>query len=77
MRPGDVIAFSEDGTGDMGSFGHVGIYLGDGKMIDAPRPGRTVEVIQLKGSRYYAPMAWVIKRYGSTPAPSPTAPRRA
>lgn len=73
MRPGDVIAFSEDGTGHPGSFGHVGIYLGNGTMIDAPRPGKTVEIIQLKGSRYYEPMAWAIKRYGSTPAPLATA----
>jgi cell wall-associated NlpC family hydrolase len=35
-RPGDLI-FSHDG-------GHVSIYLGDGKAIDAPQPGQTVQV---------------------------------
>jgi cell wall-associated NlpC family hydrolase len=66
MRPGDVISFSEDGSGAPGSFGHVGIYLGEGKMIHAPRPGRSVEVTQLRGSAYYEPMVWSIRRYAST-----------
>lgn len=63
MQPGDVVAFSEDRSGAPGSFGHVGIYLGDGKMIHAPRPGRTVEIVQLRGVNYYESMAWSIKRY--------------
>lgn len=63
MQPGDVVSFSEDGTGNPGSFGHVGIYIGNGQMIHAPRPGKTVEIVQLKGSTYYEPMAWSIKRY--------------
>lgn len=66
MRPGDVIAFSEDGSGAAGTFGHVGIYLGGGKMIHAPRPGRAVEVVQLKGVGYYESMAWAIKRYAKS-----------
>lgn len=67
MQPGDVIAFSEDGSGTPGSFGHVGIYIGSGKMIDAPRPGKSVEIVELKGSNYYEPMGWAIKRYASRP----------
>lgn len=63
LQPGDVISFSQDGSGAPGSFGHVGIYLGDGKMIHAPRPGKSVEVVQLQGSTYYEPMAWSILRY--------------
>ncbi len=66
MQPGDVISFSEDGSGDPGTFGHVGIYLGDGRMVHAPRPGKTVEIIQLKGSSYYEPMAWSIRRYAQS-----------
>ena len=68
MQPGDVIAFSENGSGSPGSFGHVGIYIGNGQMIHAPRPGKTVEIVQLKGSSYYEPMAWSIKRYAKTGA---------
>ncbi|MCG2621635.1 C40 family peptidase [Arthrobacter sp. I2-34] len=35
-RPGDLI-FSHDG-------GHVSIYLGNGKAIDAPQPGATIQI---------------------------------
>lgn len=65
MQPGDVISFSQDGSGAPGSFGHVGIYLGDGRMIHAPVPGSTVEIVQLRGSAYYEPMAWNIRRYST------------
>jgi len=43
----------------------VGIYIGDGKMIHAPRPGKIVEIVQLRGSTYYEPMAWSIRRYAT------------
>uniref|UniRef100_UPI0006EBDC2D C40 family peptidase n=1 Tax=Streptomyces prasinopilosus TaxID=67344 RepID=UPI0006EBDC2D len=35
MRPGDLIIYWNDAS-------HVGMYLGDGAMVHAPRPGRTV-----------------------------------
>jgi cell wall-associated NlpC family hydrolase len=38
-RPGDLVVFSQGG-----SWGHVGIYLGNGKMIDAPHSGARVQV---------------------------------
>ncbi|MGY0068751.1 NlpC/P60 family protein [Streptomyces sp. QTS137] len=37
MRPGDLIIYNADAT-------HVSLYIGDGKMIHAPRPGRSVTV---------------------------------
>ncbi|MER8015778.1 NlpC/P60 family protein [Streptomyces griseoluteus] len=37
MRPGDLVIYFSDAT-------HVGMYVGDGKIIHAPRPGRTVTV---------------------------------
>ncbi|MFD8297160.1 NlpC/P60 family protein [Streptomyces bauhiniae] len=37
MRPGDLVIYFADAT-------HVGMYVGDGKIIHAPRPGRTVTV---------------------------------
>ena len=65
MKPGDVIGFSEDGSGAPGSFGHIGIYIGGGRMIDAPRPTKTVEIVVLQGNSYYESMAWSIKRFAS------------
>ena len=37
MRPGDLIIYNPDAS-------HVAMYIGDGAMIHAPRPGRTVTV---------------------------------
>jgi hypothetical protein len=42
-RPGDLVFFGTPAH-------HVGIYLGDGKMIDAPRAGKTVGVHNLWGT---------------------------
>ena len=41
-RPGDLVFF--DYSSDRPGIDHVGIYLGDGKMIDSPKPGDTVDV---------------------------------
>ena len=45
-RPGDVLAFGHP-------VHHVGIYIGDGQMIDAPQPGDRVKVQRV----YQAPAA--------------------
>ncbi|WP_127357140.1 C40 family peptidase [Actinacidiphila soli] len=37
MRPGDLVVYYDDAS-------HVAIYVGDGAIIQAPRPGRTVTV---------------------------------
>ncbi|POX41275.1 glycoside hydrolase [Streptomyces sp. Ru73] len=37
MRPGDLIIYHEDAS-------HVGMYLGDGAIVHAPRPGRQVTI---------------------------------
>ena len=42
--PGDLVFFFEGGAH------HVGIYLGNGKMIDAPRPGKSISVNPISGS---------------------------
>ena len=43
-RPGDLVFFFEGGAH------HVGIYLGNGKMIDAPNPRESVSVNPISGS---------------------------
>ncbi len=37
MRPGDLIIYFADAS-------HVGMYIGDGSIVHAPRPGRTVTI---------------------------------
>ena len=44
MRPGDLVFFS--------GLGHVGIYVGHGRMIHAPQSGRSVEVEALDARSY-------------------------
>jgi cell wall-associated NlpC family hydrolase len=42
LRPGDLIFWSDNGQAS-GTY-HVGLYVGAGKMIHAPRPGKVVEI---------------------------------
>jgi cell wall-associated NlpC family hydrolase len=44
MEPGDVLFFE--------GLGHVGLYLGEGRMVHAPETGREVEVVALARSSY-------------------------
>ncbi|MFD5574655.1 C40 family peptidase [Streptomyces cadmiisoli] len=37
MRPGDLIIYFDDAS-------HVGMYVGDGAMVHAPRPGRNITI---------------------------------
>ena len=43
-QPGDLVFFFQGGAH------HVGIYIGNGKMIDAPNPGKSVRVSPISGS---------------------------
>lgn len=45
-RPGDLVFFGSPAH-------HVGIYVGGDKMIDAPKPGKSVSVRKMWGSHYY------------------------
>jgi len=47
MRPGDLVFFH--------GLGHVGLYIGHGRMIHAPQSGRNVEIEAL-GSRSSPPV---------------------
>lgn len=44
LRPGDVLFFS--------GLGHVGLYIGRGRMVHAPQSGRNVEIVRLRRSHY-------------------------
>lgn len=41
LQPGDLVAY-----GDMS---HIGMYLGNGRVVHAPRPGKSVEITTLSG----------------------------
>ena len=44
LQPGDLLFYHTDPT-DSGYISHVAIYLGGGRMIQAPEPGQNVEVV--------------------------------
>jgi cell wall-associated NlpC family hydrolase len=56
LQPGDVIVFNDDG-----SWGHVGLYIGGGKMVHAPHTGKTVETVAVT-TDYWTRFAWSIRR---------------
>lgn len=41
LQPGDLVAY--------GNMQHIGMYLGNGKVVHAPRPGKSVEITGLGG----------------------------
>lgn len=47
LQPGDLIFYSFEGNGVIG---HVGIYLGNGKMIHSPKTGDTVKITDVSTS---------------------------
>ncbi|MFD4371060.1 NlpC/P60 family protein [Streptomyces sp. NPDC058486] len=51
LRPGDLVFFAYDPTRDA-TIHHVGIYLGNGQMINAPRPGTHVRTEALWGDGF-------------------------
>jgi peptidoglycan DL-endopeptidase CwlO len=46
LQPGDLLFYHTDPTAPS-YISHVAIYIGDGKMLQAPRPGLNVEVVPL------------------------------
>jgi hypothetical protein len=60
MRPGDLVSFTT--PGEVAAH-HVGIYVGDDRMIDAPESGEPVRIDALTGG-YYATQQWRVVRYG-------------
>lgn len=61
LRPGDVIGFQLSGSA--AGYDHIGIYVGGGQFIHAPRTGQTVSYARLTDG-YYASKPQTIRRYG-------------
>jgi len=58
MRPGDVIGFNLNG-----SYDHIGIYIGQGQVIHAPKTGDVVKISSLD-EPYYADKPQKVRRFG-------------
>ncbi|MER7751036.1 C40 family peptidase [Kitasatospora sp. NPDC097643] len=50
LRRGDLVFWSDSGRAS--GIHHVGIYLGGGRFVEAPRPGRTVRISTLDAGYY-------------------------
>lgn len=50
LRPGDLVFF--DTNRNVSGPDHVGIYMGNGKMIHNPRPGKSVEIVDMTKGYY-------------------------
>ncbi|SCH77072.1 Probable endopeptidase YafL precursor [uncultured Clostridium sp.] len=59
LQPGDLIFSSTNGSG---SVSHVGIYIGNGQMIHAPKPGDTVKKTNINTTYWNNAYLWA-KRY--------------
>jgi hypothetical protein len=46
LRPGDLVFFAHH-PHDPATIGHVGLYLGHGRMIEAPRPGVRIHIASI------------------------------
>lgn len=58
LRPGDAVFFAKGGD-----VGHVGMYIGNGKFIHAPRTGDVIKISSLDDS-YYSQHFYGGRRYG-------------
>jgi len=56
LQPGDLLFWSDGGPS---SIYHVAIYTGNGMMIHAPRPGRSVEEVSMYN--------WIAPNYFARP----------
>jgi cell wall-associated NlpC family hydrolase len=68
LRPGDLVFFNTLKR----TFSHVGIYIGEGKFIHAPRPGGEVRVEDM-GFAYWAHRFTGARRIESVAAPAAAA----
>jgi cell wall-associated NlpC family hydrolase len=51
LQPGDLVFFGpEEEAGEWMAVGHVGIYIGNGEMIDATQPGSDVQIDPIQQS---------------------------
>jgi hypothetical protein len=59
VRPGDLVFFEPTVLGP----GHVGIYLGGGKFIEAPHTGDVVKIASLRSANYASSYVGAVRPY--------------
>ena len=64
IRPGDLVIYKPDN-------GHVAIYIGGGKIIEAPRPGKTVQTAPVRTGWYADNFRFVVRPAGGSVVSSP------
>ena len=72
LTPGDLLFYHTDPTAP-GYISHVAIYLGNGKMIQAPQPGMNVEIVPVDLGSEYAGAVAVSPAIAAGAAASPVA----
>ncbi len=74
LLPGDLVFFAHD-LGDPATIHHVGIYVGQGQMIDAPHTGAVVRVERaVRGDYFGAVRPTAAASTTTTPASAATTP---
>ena len=61
LEPGDVIGFYNLDADNQ--WDHIGIYVGNGEMIDAPETGQVVSVTNL-ATPYWTSVEWDVRNFG-------------
>ncbi len=64
LKPGDLLFFA--GPGGRGPADHVAVYVGDGRVIDAPRTGASVELVPMTSLPVWADFSGAIRVSGRT-----------
>jgi cell wall-associated NlpC family hydrolase len=77
LLPGDLLFFSTTSNTDWRAITHVGMYVGNGKMIEAPMTGQNVKIAPVWWSAFFGatrvvPAVGAITSPTPTPSPSPT-----
>ena len=52
LLPGDLV-FYDDGSGDPAIIHHVGMFVGDDEIVDAPTEGQLVDVRSMRSDGHY------------------------
>ncbi len=58
LKPGDLVFFAKGGRPQKDAIHHVGIYLGDGQMINAPSKGNNVRIESIETAYRQKELIW-------------------